>query len=175
MDSDLSPRSNHRPRAATKHDVGGSFAARTVYGLVTVLAVLQVMSWHPPSAWSGAIALLGTTLAVALLDAYADSIAEVLTYRRALTRDEAHAIWRDIRPVFICAQGPTVFLALAGIGLLDVDVAITLAQVVAFLFLFGYGWRVGQLMHEHWFHRLLSGLILVAIGGLVVGIKVLFH
>jgi len=46
---------------------------------------------------------------------------------------------------------------------------------VAILKLFGYGWRIGKLLHERWPRQLLSGLLLVAIGGLVVGVKAGFH
>ena len=149
--------------------------SRAIYGLVTVLAVLQVMELHPPTAWQGAVSLFGTTLAVALVDAYADSIAEILAHGRSLTREELRAILRDVGPILVGAQGPTLILVLSALGLFDVEDAIDLAQVVAFLFLFGFGWRVGQLLHEHWARRLVSGLILVAIGAFIVGVKAAFH
>ena len=47
--------------------------------------------------------------------------------------------------------------------------------MAAFLYLFGHGWHVGQLLHEHWVRRLVSCLILVAIGGFILGIKAAFH
>ena len=164
-------------RVATDPPEGVSHVpvARAVYGLVTVLAVLQVMELHPPSAWRGAISLFGTTLAVALVDVYAESIAEMLAHRHHLSSDDLRSIWRDATPVLVGAQAPTVLLVVAGIGLLDVEDAIDLAQLVAFVLLFGFGWRVGTLLHESRTRQLLSGLYLVAIGGIIVGIKAAFH
>jgi hemolysin III len=136
---------------------------------------LQVYELHPPSAWAATVSLFGTTLAVAMLDAYSDSIAEMLSRQRGLSRDELRKIGRDVAPVLVGAQGPTLLLLASAIGFLSVDDAIDLAQTVAFLSLFGYGWRIGMLLHEHWLRRLISGLILVAIGGFIVGIKAAFH
>ena len=152
-----------------------AFVSRAVYGLVTVLAVLQAMELHPPSAWHGAATLFGTTLAVALLEAYSVAIAEMLARERGLSRDEFRAIRRDVGPVIVSAQGPTILLLIAAIGLISVERAIDLAQLVAFLFLFGYGWRIGKLLHERWLLQIMSGLLLVAIGGIIVGIKAAFH
>ena len=56
----------------------------------------------------------------------------------------------DVTPILVGAQAPTLPLVLAGLGLLDVVDAIDLAQVVAFVLLFGYGWRIGKLLHETW-------------------------
>jgi hypothetical protein len=155
--------------------VSQSFVSHAIYGVITVLAVLQVMEHHPPSAWSGAVTLFGTTLAVALLDAYSDSIAEMMAHGHMLSRGELGRIWRDVRPVLIGAQGPTLFLLLAVIGLLSVETAIDLAEGLSFLLLFVYGLRVGRLLHEGWPRQLLSGLILVAIGGFVVALKAVVH
>lgn len=159
----------------SEHDVSHAPVSKAIYGLITVLAVLQVLELHPPSAWQATIALFGTTIAVALVDAYSESIAVMLAEQHTLTRDDLREIGRDVAPVLVGAQGPTVLLLLSAFGLISVDLALSLAQIVAFLLLFGYGWRVGQLLHEHWFRQLLSGLALVAIGGLAVGIKAAFH
>jgi hypothetical protein len=73
------------------------------------------------------------------------------------------------------AQAPTVVLLLAAFGHMHVARAITIAEAAAVLLLFGYGWRIGQQLRNGWLRQLASGLFVVAIGGLVVGIKVLFH
>lgn len=72
------------------------------------------------------------------------------------------------------AQPPTVLLLLAALGLWSVETAISLAEMMVFA-LSGFGLRVGSLLHGHWFRQLLNGVALVALAGLVVGIKVLFH
>lgn len=157
------------------HAASHAPVSRAIYGLITVMAVLQVMEVHPPTAWHGTVSLFGTTLAVALADAYSDSIAEMIGGRHRLSREDLRAIRRDVTPILTGAQPPTLLLLASALGLLSVETAIDLAQVVAAMLLFGFGLRAGQLLHESWPRRLLSGLILVAIGGLVVGIKAAFH
>ena len=149
--------------------------SRAIYGLITVLAVLQVLELHPPSAWRGTLTLFGTTVAVALVDTYCASIAEMIAASRRLSWDDLREIGHDVAPVLAGAQGPTVLLLLSVFGLFSVESAISLAQVVAFLLLFGYGWRIGQLLHEHWLGQLVSSLVLVVIGGFVVGISAAIH
>lgn len=149
--------------------------AKAIYGLITVLAVLVVMDDHPPVAWRGAVTLFGTTLAVALVDTYAETVAGMLSLQRGPSRGELREIWRDVSPVLVGAQAPTLVLLVAAFGLLSVERAITVALWVAFLLLFGYGWRVGTILHRRRLPQLLNGLALVAIGGLVVGIKAAFH
>lgn len=160
---------------AVEQTVSGTFVARAVYGLITVLAVLQAMSVHPPNPWVGAISLFGTTLVVALIEVYAHVIGEMLGRRQPLGRQDLVHIWGDAAPVLVGAQGPTVILVLAGLGVMSMPTAITIAQVVAFLTLFGYGWRIGQLLDARFSRRLLSGLVLLAIGGILVGIKAALH
>lgn len=170
---------NHRRSGdnltASETVVGNAPVSRAIYGVISVLAVLQVLEIHPPSPWQGTVVLFGTTVAVALVDVYCESIAEMLSAGRQLARDDLRTIGRGVAPVLAGAQGPTLLLLLSAFGLLPVGLALTLAQVVAFMLLFGYGWRVGQLLHEHWLSQIASGLFLVAIGGLVVGVKVAFH
>ena len=161
--------------AERAEEVRSAPVSRAVYGLITVLAMLQILEAHPPSAWHATVTLFGTTLAVALVDAYSDWIAEMLAEQRKLTRDDIGRILGDVAPVMIGAQTPTVLLLLAALGILEIDTAIQLAQAAAFLLLFGYGWRIGQLLHERRSRQLISGLILVAIGALIVGIKSAFH
>lgn len=161
--------------ATAEQSVSHAPVSKAIYGVITVLAVLQALEIQPPSAWRGTVILFGTTVAVALVDAYCESIAAMLTERHRLSGRDLRTIVRDVTPVLAGAQGPTLLLLLSAFGLLSVASAISLAQVVAFVLLFGYGWRVGQLLHEHWLRQLASGLVLVAIGGLAVGIKTVFH
>lgn len=84
-------------------------------------------------------------------------------------------MWHDAAPVMVGAQGPTVVMILSALGLMSVETAIDIAQLIAFLTLFGFGWRIGQLLDSRLSRQLISGLILVAFGGLFVGIKAAFH
>lgn len=168
------PHLEHTPGAG-KRPVSSNLVARAVYGLITVLAVLQAMELHPPEAWRGAVTIFGTTLAIALIEVYAETIGELLGGRHRLARNDLVHFWHDATPVLVGAQGPTIVLILSALGLMSVETAIDIAQLVAFVTLFVYGWRIGQMLDVPIVRRVLSGLILVAIGGLLVGIKAAFH
>src|SRR5688572_29227512 len=84
--------------------VDHTFHARAVYGLITVLAVLQGFELHPPNAWGGALILFGTTVAVALVEAYSDSISVILHHGRHLSLSELREISLETRPVLLGAQ-----------------------------------------------------------------------
>lgn len=148
--------------------------SRIIYGLISVLALLQVMDVKTPTAWSGALLLFGTTLAIALAYAYAESIALMLTGRRALSMADLRQVGRDVAPILVGAQTPTLLLLLAALGVFSAQTAIDVAQGVTFALLFAIGMRVGAILHEHWFRQIINGLLLMGIGGLVVIISVFF-
>jgi hemolysin III len=150
-----------------------SYSAKAVYGVMTILAVLDVMGDHPPSAWRAAVILFGTTFAVALIDVYAESVSLVLTQQGQ--RPDLKELWHEVSPVLIGAQAPTLVMIAAALGLWSVERGVAISQVLSFLILFGYGLRVGQTLHGTWLRQILSGLVLVVIGLLIVGIKVAVH
>src|SRR5262249_54972881 len=104
--------------------------SKAVYGLVTLMAVLTGMEDHPPEAWRGAVTLFGTTLAVALIDAYAETNAGIIARGRGLPRAELREIARDVAPVLVGAQAPTFVFLLSALGLFPVERAISIAQLV---------------------------------------------
>jgi hypothetical protein len=152
-----------------------TFVAKAIYGLITVQALLVVMEEHPPTPLSGAMTLLGATLAVALIDTYSEIIAEALAQKHMVSRDEVREILRSVSPVLVGSQAPTLMFLLSAIGLWSVEQAIQLAQLVTFLFLFVFGVQIGRLLHTHWLRQVLSGIFLVAVAGMIVGVKILFH
>ncbi len=149
--------------------------AKATDGLITVLAVLAVLDEHPPVAWRGAVTLSGTTLAVALVDTYAETIAGMLAHQRRLTTTELREIWRDVSPGLVGAQAPTLVLLPSAFGLFPVERPPAIAEVVAFLLLFGHCWRVGKTLYQHWLRQLISALGFVVIGRFIVAVKAVFH
>lgn len=162
------------PRSTTG-TVSETRIASTVYGLITVLAVVEILQRHPPSALVCAVTLFGTTLAVALVDAYSEWIARILAEGHALGFDDLKGIVRSAATVMIGAQGPTVVLLICAAGLGSVEGALSVARLVALISLFGYGIRVGQMIHVGRLRQIMSGLALLVIGLVIVLIKAAFH
>jgi hemolysin III len=160
---------------AASHHPARSNVSRAIYGLMTVLAVLQVVMEHPDSPWASAVSLFGATLAVALVDAYSESIGAMLVRRRSLDWQEFREVVRQVAPVMIGAQAPTIVVLLSVAGLIEHESALRLAEVVTFVFLFGYGFAVGRMLGGSLARQLASGIALLAIGALIVGIKAALH
>lgn len=152
-----------------------NFVSRAIYGSISVLAVVLVLQAHPPGAAKAAATLFGTSLAIALAEAYSETIAEILSQRRNLDRHEAAEVWARAKPILLAANIPTTIVLLAAIRVVAVDTALEFAEYAIYVSLFIWGARVGQLLHDSWLRTLTSGLITVAIGLLIGLIKVVFH
>lgn len=151
------------------------FISKAIYGTISVLAVLLIMEEHPPTAWHGAMTLFGSVLAIALAEAYSETIAEILAGRKGLTRKEMVHIWVQTRPILLSANTPTLMFCLSGLGLLHVESAILIAKVLLYVSLFIYGSRISRMLGNSWLRSLLSGLFTLGIGVLITLIKTFFH
>lgn len=151
------------------------FVSRAIYGSISVLAVLLVMEEHPPSAFEAVLTLFGTTLAIALAEAYSETIAEVIAKRKRLSREEIKALWVQTRPVLLSANLPTLVLLGSLTGLYSVPSALEVAEYAIYLELFVLGFGTGRLLHGSVWRSLLIGLSTLAIGVLIGLIKYVFH
>ena len=151
------------------------FISKSLYGSITLLAVLLSLEDHLPTAWHGASLLFGTALSVALAEAFSESISQVIAGKKKLDRAELIEIWHETRPVLLAAYLPLLMMVLAGVGLLSVPTAINLAEGLIYVTLFIYGLRIGYLLHGRKLRMFLAGVFTLGIGGLIGIIKLLFH
>ena len=100
-----------------------AFVAKSLYGSITLLAVLLSLEDHLPTAWHGASLLLGTALSVALAEAFSESIGQVIAGQKQLDRAELVEIWHETRPVLSAAYLPLLMIVLVGFGLFSVSTA----------------------------------------------------
>lgn len=110
-----------------------NYVSKAIYGSISVLAVLLVMEEHPPTAWQAALTLFGTTLAIALAEAYSATVAEVIAQRKRLDAHEIKAIWHHTQPILISANLPTLILLLSYTGLYTVPAALKAAEYAIYL------------------------------------------
>lgn len=151
------------------------FVAKSLYGSITLLAVLLSFEDHLPTAWHGASLLFGTALSVALAEAFSESISQVIAGQKKLNRAELIEIWHETKPVLLAAYLPLLMMVLSGLGWFSVSTAITLAKGLIYATLFLYGVRIGYLLHGPKIRVFLAGLFTLGIGGLLGLIKLLFH
>ena len=152
-----------------------AFMAKSLYGSVTLLAVLLSFEDHVPTAGHGASLLFGTALSVALAEAFSESISQVIIGKKRLDRQELHTIWHETRPVLLAAYLPVLVMVLAAVGFFSVPTALMLAKSLIYATLFVYGLRIGYLLHGPKIRMFLAGLFTLGIGGLLGLIKLLFH
>ena len=151
------------------------FAAKAIYGLISVLAVLLIMEEHPPTAWKAAGLLFGTVLVLAMAETYSGTIAETIAGQRKLDGQEILEIWHDTRSILLTANLPTLAIVLSGAGLYSMATALLIAKSAIYLALFCYGLQVGHLLHASRWRIFLSGLFTAGIGALIGLMKFLLH
>jgi hypothetical protein len=146
-----------------------------LYGTIASLSVLMTMEAHPDHPLRMALALFGSVLAITLAKAFAEVMAGGLNSMHEAGPVSFVAAWRHARPTLVAANGPTLLLAAAGIGLLPSELAITLAQVFGIAVLAILGGRVGWVARGTLRAVVLAGLFTGAIGLALSVMKYLLH
>lgn len=148
--------------------------ARSVYGLLIVMTVLEAMELHPPHAgWEGAELLLGSLLLVALADAYADAIAGMVVHKHPPNRTELRGVGRGIVPVLFGAPLPLLVLVLSAMGVISIRHAVDLAEIIAYATLLLFGWWMVRNLNPT--ARVIGGVTMVVIAFVLVALKAAFH
>jgi hypothetical protein len=170
------PQGGPRPGTAVAGAGAHLAVARSVYGLLIVMTVLEAMELHPPHpGWAGPELLVGTVLAVALAEVYADLIAGMFVHHKRPSRTELGLTGREAAPLLIGAPLPIGVLVLSALGLVEIRHAIDAAQIVAYATLLVVGWRTARQLDARLPARVVGGLTLAAIGFLLVALKAAFH
>jgi hypothetical protein len=152
----------------------GNFAA-AVYGSILAAGVVASLDVGDVRAGDMIAALGGTMLVFWLAHVGAEGIADRM-------HDPSPYSWRRLRaaaswhwPMVQAATGPLVALALAGLGLLRLDTAVTLALCACIAQLVGWGVTVGWRTFGSWPAALLSGLVDGLLGVVLIVLKTLVH
>jgi hypothetical protein len=150
----------------------GHYAARSVYGAILVLALLLALQKHPPGPYNAAVLVAATLVAVLAAEAYADLLGLEIDLGRPVTRGERRAKLRELGVVTVAAEGPVAVFLLAGLGVIEDDLAFRLAvwMTIGTLFLAGFlaRWLAGR--------SLLASLASACVtGGIGIALAVLKH
>jgi hypothetical protein len=147
-----------------------------LYGTVLVLAVVIALSKggrSPASLILGGILI--TSLVFFIVHVYADTLASRVRYPErgwiALARHHAH----HEAPILEAPVGPAIPLLLGWIGVLSRDAAAWGAIGMGLLGLFTWGLVLGRALAYGRGRSVMIGLLNVALGGAMVGLKVLVH
>jgi hypothetical protein len=147
-----------------------------LYGTVLVLAVIIALS---KSGKAEASVLLGgiliTSLVFWVVHVYADTLAARIAAPERGWKELARRHARHELPILEAAIGPAIPLLLGTAGVLSRQTASWCAIVVCLLGLLGWGVTVARALGYRGLPVLIMGLANVALGGLMVLLKVLVH
>jgi len=150
--------------------------ARSIYGLLLVMTVLEAMEIHPPHAgWAGPELLIGTLLAVALAEVYSDVFAGMFVQKKRLCRNDLGHLGREAAPLLIGLPLPVAVLVISALGLVGIHHAIDAAQIIAYGSQLICGWWMARNMGARQAARVAGGITMFAIAFALVALKAAFH
>jgi hypothetical protein len=152
------------------HDRAHADRASAVYGslLVTALVAAQARGDVVPE-FIAATILVGVSV-FWLTEVWTELIA--IRTIRPVTRGQAIAVARAELPMLSAAIVPAIALITGTVGLTTPEQATNLAMAAAVVQLFGWGLLVGLAMRRGWGPALLVALVDVALGMVIVTLKV---
>jgi hypothetical protein len=163
--------SEHEPSGAAEPPRSGG-----LYGTVLVLAVITALSKSGKAEASVQLGgVLVTSLVFWVVHIYADTLTARVREPDRAWRELALGFGRHELPILEAAVPPAIPLALGTVGILDREAASWAAIAFGLMALFGWGLLLGRALGHHGLHAVAIGLLNVAAGGLMVGLKVLVH
>jgi hypothetical protein len=169
-----SARRGRLARAVDAH-LGSRDVARVIYGAVIGLALVVALQVHPPTAGQAAAAVFGTAVAVGLAEAYSEIVSGEARARRRLHVSEVRAVLLESASVVLGAGFPALFLLLASLGAIDLELAFNLSKWTGLALLCAYGFVAGRVSGWGLGGSLVHSAAVGAIGGALIGLKALLH
>jgi hypothetical protein len=148
-----------------------------LYGTVVVLGVITALTHGYGNNDVGVVlgAVVVTTLVFWVVHLYADTLAARVSDPRRRWRDLAVEHGRHDLPIIEAAIPPAIPLLLGLAGALSPETAIWAAIVLGLIDLFGWGVLLGRALGYGRSRTVVIGLLNVALGAVMVALKVLAH
>jgi len=146
-------------------------AGNVVYGSIVVLALVLVLSHEHATATTAIVSIVGGVFVVAVAEAYAEFLQEMIQRHRPLQGRERSQIVAGIAVHGIAALAPVVFFVLAALDWMELATAYTTAKWfgVAVLGLYAFGaYRAAGVSVAR---SALAGAVLTGVGLLLVALK----
>jgi hypothetical protein len=144
----------------------------TVYGTVLALAALTAGAAEHLSAGKLAVVVSATALVIWIAHVYAHGLGESIERGQRLSRQELSTIAAREMPILAAAAAPTAILILGVVGLVEESTDIWLAFAVGLAALAAQGVRYARVQQLGPFGTAKSVAVNLALGGIVVVLKV---
>ena len=155
--------------------LGSRDVTRVVYGSVIGLALVVALEAHPPTAEQTAGALIATAVAVGLADVYSDVIGTEARTRRRVGASHVREMLGEALAVVFGAAFPALFFLASAVGLLDLDLAFSLAKWTGLALLGTYGFLAARLAGASVPSAMGHAAVIGAVGGALIAFKSLLH
>ena len=149
--------------------------SHALYGLIIVTATLMAEQLHITEADEAMGLLLGTALVLLLAHTYSAALAERTVEGHSLGSVRRGVVLRDNLPVLMAIIVPALLFILAGIGIITLQTAYTVAIAFSVVALFGLGVYEGRTASMSWPKSMLSGAAAGMIGLIVVAVEAFFE
>ncbi|MBB4664811.1 hypothetical protein [Conexibacter arvalis] len=154
-----------------RHHVIAGHAGNVVYGSIVVLALVLVLDHERASAGTAIVSIVGAVFVVAVAEAYAEFLQEMIQLHRPLRGRDRREILAGIAVHGLAALAPIVFFVLAALDWMELETAFTAAKwfgvgvlgLYAFAAYRSAGVGVGR--------SLVAGVALTCVGLLLVALK----
>jgi hypothetical protein len=117
----------------------GERGAHAIYGLIIVTSALVADRHYAEDALTSLLVVWGAGVVLLLAHLYSASVAEAGAHGHLLSRTERQLLVTDNLPVLAAVVVPSALIAVAGVGLLDLTLAIDLSIASAVVALFALG------------------------------------
>jgi hypothetical protein len=155
--------------------MGSRDVARILYGAIIGLALVVALQDHPPTAVATAATIIGTAVAVGLAEVYSQFVADEARERRRIRLGELCRPAGDALAVATGAGFPAVFFLLAGVHVIELDLAFTLAKWTGLGLICAYGFVAARLAGLRLGGACLHAAAIGAAGCVLIVLKALLH
>ncbi len=154
-----------------RHHVTSGHAGNVVYGSIVVFALVLVLSHEHASAGTAIVSIVGAVFVVAVAEAYAEVLQEMIQLHRPLRAKERREIVAGIAVHGVAALAPIVFFVLAALDWMELDTAYTVAKWFGVAVLGIYAFAAYRASGVGVGRSLIAGGALTLIGLLLVALK----
>jgi hypothetical protein len=151
----------------------GETVAGAIYGTIVVMATIVAGGANAGiDAWQLAVAVVVTTIVLGVAHLYAELVAGGIDHQRRLTPAERNRVWRRELAIPLAATPPVAVLLVGAAGAIDENAAVWTALIVALVTLCIQGLRYARVEHLPLTGTIASVALNLALGLIMVGLKV---
>ena len=147
-------------------------SAHAIYGLIIITSALVADREHVDDPLTALAVVWGAGLVLLLAHLYSAFVGEAGTRGRLLSHAERHLLIADNVPVLWSIVTPTILIALAGLGLIELALAIDISIVAAVLGLLVVGVLQSRQSGASVATQAVIGFIGVVVGVIVIVLEV---